>query len=148
MLIGHYQHSLDPKKRVSIPSKWRGDFANDKLIITTGLDTSLFIFSELEWKNIATQLASSGFLDADTRQFSRFMLANAYEVSIDSHGRILVPEPLAQHAKLKNDVTLSGVYSRAELWDTNTYEKVMKEVGKNAEDLALKMSRLQGYGGK
>lgn len=141
MLIGHYKHTLDTKKRVSVPSKWRSDFVGDKLIITTGLDNSLFIFSETEWTNIAKKIVSMGFMDSDSRQFSRFMLANAYETNIDSHGRVLIPDTLAQFANLKSEVVLSGVYSRAEIWDAETYEKVMSNVKKDADELALRMSK-------
>jgi MraZ protein len=142
MLIGHYNHTLDTKKRVSVPAKWRSDFTGDTVVITTGLDASLFIFGLENWKKIAEKIVAHGFLDTDSRQFSRFMLANAFEVAIDSHGRILIPDDLVSFAKLTTDVTLAGSYDRAEIWDAAVYEKMMSEVSHNAMDVAERISKV------
>ena len=42
MLIGEYKHTLDPKKRLSLPSKWRKELGK-KLVVTRGLDNCLFV---------------------------------------------------------------------------------------------------------
>ena len=111
-------------------------------MITSGLDQSLFVFGEVEWKKIAEKLVSLGFLDADSRQFARYMLANAFELSIDSHGRVLIPETLAKFASPKDDVVLAGVYSRIEIWDKNTYDKLMSNTSQVADDMALRIAKL------
>lgn len=141
MLIGSYTHTLDPKKRLSIPAKWRSSLG-EKIVITSGLDQSLFVFGDDEWKKIAEKLVSLGFLDADSRQFARYMLANAFEVSIDSHGRVLIPESLAKFASLNDEVILAGLYSRIEIWDKSTYDKLMSNTSKNADDMALRIAKL------
>ena len=87
-------------------------------------------------------LKSLGFLDADSRQFARYMLANAFEVSIDSHGRVLIPESLAKFASLNDEVILAGLYSRIEIWDKSTYDKLMSNTSKNADDMALRIAKL------
>ncbi len=141
MLIGNFSHILDNKKRLSIPAKWRASFG-EKVILTTGLDNSLFVFSESEWLKIAQDISKNGFLDADTRNFSRFILSNAFELSIDSHGRILVPEQLVNFASLKDDVVLAGNFSRAEIWDKSLYEKAMEKIGQDVQGTAERMSKL------
>lgn len=141
MLIGNYTHTLDPKKRLSIPAKWRSSLG-EKVVMTSGLDQSLFVFSETEWKKIAEKLVSLGFLDADSRQFARYMLANAFELSIDSHGRVLVPETLAKTANLKDEVVLAGVYSRIEVWDKDKYDNLMSNTSKSADEMALRIAKL------
>lgn len=141
MLIGNYTHTLDPKKRLSIPAKWRSSLG-EKVVMTSGLDQSLFVFSEIEWKKIAEKLVSLGFLDADSRQFARYMLANAFELSIDSHGRVLVPETLAKTANLKDEVVLAGVYSRIEVWDKDKYDNLMSNTSKSADEMALRIAKL------
>ena len=107
MLIGQYNHNLDIKNRISIPAKWRLIFG-EKVIITTGLDKSLFIFSETEWHKIALSISEKGFLDIDNRNFSRLLLSNAFDLNIDSHGRVLLPEHLIKYANLKSEVILAG----------------------------------------
>jgi MraZ protein len=141
MLIGNFSHSLDSKKRLSIPAKWRV-FLGEKVILTTGLDKSLFVFSESQWLKIAEDISRNGFLDADARNFSRFILSNAFELSIDSHGRILIPDTLVTFSELKTDVVLAGNFSRAEIWDKTEYEKVMKNIGEDANGTASRMSKI------
>ena len=71
MLIGQYTHDLDPKKRLTLPSKWRADLGK-KVVVTSGLDNSLFVFPVKEWEKVAEGLAQSGFGNQDTRSFNRF----------------------------------------------------------------------------
>ena len=86
MLIGTYTHELDPKKRLTLPSKWRTDLGK-KVVVTNGLDSSLFIFSVKEWEVVAQKLSQSGFGNKDTRDFNRFILGNAFETDVDAAGR-------------------------------------------------------------
>lgn len=139
MLIGNYEHTLDIKKRLSVPAKWRSIFG-EKVIITTGLDKSLFVFSTDKWSEIAKEVSGKGFYSEESRNFSRFILSNAFELSIDSHGRVLLPESLVKFAGLATDIVLSGVYDRAEIWDKAEFAKVMSSVNKNAENIASKLS--------
>jgi MraZ protein len=141
MLIGQFNHNLDVKKRLSIPAKWRTIFG-EKVIVTSGLDKSLFIFSEVEWLKIAASISEKGFMNIDNRNFSRLILSNAFDLSIDSHGRVLLPEHLVRYADLKSDVILAGNYNRAEIWDKREFEKLMESVNKNADDIASRMSKL------
>ncbi len=141
MLIGNYEHTLDAKKRLSVPAKWRSIFG-DKIIITTGLDTSLFIFGQEKWEKIAKEISQNGFYTQDNRNFARFILSNAFEISIDSHGRVLLPDTLIKFAKLTTDIVISGVYDRGEIWDKKEFEKMMDGVNKNASDTALNISKM------
>lgn len=142
MLIGSYEHTLDTKKRLSIPSKWRSIFG-EKVIVTTGLDKSLFVFSQEKWSAIASEISSNGFYSEDSRNFARFILSNAFELSIDSHGRVLLPDNLVNFASLKSEVILSGVFDRAEIWDKKEWEKAMQKVNKEAENTALRLSQIK-----
>ncbi len=141
MLIGQYTHELDPKKRLTLPAKWRKDLGK-KVVITNGLDSSLFIFTEKEWNTIAQKLAQTGFGNADSRSFNRVMLAHAFEVDIDAAGRILIPDPLKESAHLTSKVVLAGMYSRIELWDEEGWKKYSAKALGEADALASKLSDL------
>jgi MraZ protein len=143
MLIGSFAHVVDSKKRLSIPSKWRA-VLGEKVIVTAGLDKSLFLFSLDKWTATAKEISSKGFYNLDTRNFARFILANAFELSIDSHGRILLPDQLIEFANLKDEVVLTGVYDRCEIWSKSEYEKAIKDINQNAELTASKISGLIG----
>ena len=141
MLIGQYTHELDPKKRLTLPAKWRTSLGK-KVVVTNGLDGSLFIFAEKEWTRIAEQLASNGFGNADSRSFNRVMLAHAFETDIDAQGRILIPDTLKDSAGLSSKVVLAGMYSRIEMWDEGRWKEYSKKALGEADALAGKLSDL------
>ena len=141
MLIGKYTHDLDPKKRLTLPAKWRADLGK-KVVVTNGLDNSLFVFGVQEWEIVAQKLSQGGFGNQDSRSFNRFILANAYETDIDSAGRILIPYTLKDFAHLSGKVVLAGMYSRIELWDEKTWESNIAKVNGEADALASKLNDL------
>jgi MraZ protein len=141
MLIGKYTHDLDPKKRLTLPSKWRNDLGK-KVVVTSGLDASLFIFPIQEWEVVAQKLASSSFGNQDTRSFNRFILGNAFETDVDASGRIVIPDSLKSFAHLSEKVVLAGMYSRVELWDEKAWEANISKVNGEADILASRLSEL------
>ncbi len=141
MLIGEYKHTIDEKKRISIPSKFR-KILGKKLVITHGLDNCLFIYPIKEWNNIAAKLGELGMGQADRRGFNRFILSGASEISIDSVGRILIPEHLKQFAKVKTKVVFAGVYNRIEVWDEAMWENYKTGVVKNADQVAERLGEI------
>lgn len=142
MLIGEYTHSIDEKKRLSFPIKFRKEMGKT-VVITPGLDKCLFVFTVKEWEKIAEKLANSSMLQADTRSFNRYLLGGAVETSVDAQGRVLIPDFLKDRAELKGRVTIVGVHSRVELWDEDVWKTYQKEVEANADSLA---ERLGGVG--
>jgi MraZ protein len=141
MLIGEYQHTLDPKKRLAIPAKWRQELGK-KLILTYGLDNCLFVYPLAVWKQVAAKLGSLSLLKADTRRFNRFLLAGAVEVEVDSLGRILVPDFLKTFAGLDSRVIMAGVHNRLEIWDETRWQAAKEAVAREADTLAEKLSEL------
>lgn len=138
MLIGEYKHTLDDKKRISLPSKFRKEISK-KIVITHGLDQCLFIYSMNEWQKIAKKIGELGMGQSDRRGFNRFILAGATETSIDSVGRILIPDHLRQFAKVNSKVVFTGVYNRIEVWDEKTWELYKNKVVSSADDIAEKL---------
>ena len=120
MLIGEYEHTLDEKKRVTLPKSFAKELGK-KMVITRGLDTCLFLFAEDAWKKVAERLQSLSFAQADTRGFNRFLLSGAVEVEPDSAGRILIPDHQKQFAGLKRSVIFAGVSDMVELWDAGEW---------------------------
>lgn len=141
MLIGEYKHTIDGKNRLSIPVKFRQEMGN-KVIITSGLDNCLFIFTMIEWERVTARLSASeaSMLQADNRGFNRYLLGGAVEVEIDTVGRMLIPQYLRDRGNLiKSKVVIVGVRDRAEIWDEENWEKYRSEVGRNANVLSEKL---------
>ena len=141
MLIGQYSHTIDDKKRLSLPSKWKSIFGK-KVVVTRGLDTCVFVYTTKEWQKIAEKLATTSMGSRDARDLNRFFLSGAIEVDIDSAGRILVPDYLRDFAKLDKEIIFAGLYNRAEIWNETEWEKKQKEVSAKADDVAGKLQEI------
>lgn len=139
MLIGEYRHVIDGKNRLSLPAKFRRE-TGKKVVITSGLDSCLFIFPTKSWETITAKLASdSSMLQADSRSFNRYLLGGAVEIDVDALGRMLVPEYLIDRAKLGRNVVIVGVRDRAEIWDEERWNAYRGEIEKKADALAEKL---------
>ena len=140
MLIGEYIHTLDEKKRVSLPIKFRKEFGK-KIIVTSGLDNCLWIFTLAQWKKISEKLSEFSMLQANNRSFNRYMFGSATEVEVDTIGRILLPEFLVTRANLKNKVAVIGVQDRVEIWNEESWTENKSMVEKRVDQLAEKLGQ-------
>lgn len=144
MFIGEYQHILDEKKRVAMPSKFRTKFKKGA-VVTRGLDNCLFVYPKEEWETIAEKLGTMPVGERATRSFVRLMLAGAVDVSLDSQGRVLIPEYLKKYAKLGKKVVIAGLFNRLEIWDENIWGGYKKSAEKNQDEIAEQLGKLGMY---
>ena len=96
MLIGQYEHTIDIKKRLALPAKFRGELG-DKVIITKGVENCLIVYTEKEFIVMSEKLSNLTISQPEARSFTRTMLAGAMEVTLDKLGRILVPDYLKKY---------------------------------------------------
>jgi MraZ protein len=140
MFIGEYQHSIDAKGRIIIPSKFR-DELGFKFILTKGLDDCLFIYSMDEWKKFESKLVNLPIASKEARAFVRYFFSSAVECEIDKQGRLTIPQNLREHAKIDKELVTIGVMSRVEVWSKQEWEKY----GSNNlgyDEIAEKMAEL------
>ncbi len=141
MFLGEYNYSIDEKKRLAVPAKFRS-LLGKKAVITKGLDQCLFIFSTKEWKTLAEKISKLPLTQSDARGFTRLMLGGAMEVSIDSIGRILIPDYLKKYAGLKKKVSLIGVLNRIEIWGEESWDKYKNQTEKEGDNIAERLKEL------
>ena len=144
MFIGEYRHTIDAKKRLSIPAKFRKELGK-KAVLTRGLDQSLFLYPMKEWEHIAGKLSQLPAGQANTRGFVRLMLAGAEEVEFDSLGRILIPDHLKAYAGMAQSTVVTGVHNRLEIWDEHIWDTYKARVEKNADDIAEKLGEIGAF---
>ncbi|MDD5084266.1 MAG: division/cell wall cluster transcriptional repressor MraZ [Candidatus Moranbacteria bacterium] len=144
MFIGEYLHSIDAKKRLALPSKFRGELGN-KVVVTRGLDNCLFVYPMRVWEALAEKLGSLPVGEAGTRSFIRLMLSGATDVEMDSQGRVLLPEYLKTYAGLEKEVTVSGLFNRLEIWDTEKWSAYKADAEKNSDEIAEQLGKLGIY---
>ncbi|MEK7084988.1 MAG: division/cell wall cluster transcriptional repressor MraZ [Patescibacteria group bacterium] len=144
MFIGEYVHSLDTKRRLAIPAKFRGELGK-RAVLTRGPDRCLALYPMVEWEKVASKIAELPTGQKDARSFARFFLAGASEVEVDSLGRILVPDFLKDHAELGEEVVVTGVFRRLEVWNKERWENYKKEIEGEADSLAEKLGEIGAY---
>lgn len=141
MLIGEYRHTIDAKKRVALPAKFRAELGS-KVVITHGLDNCLSIYPLNAWEKVAEKLTNLSIGQADTRRFNRFMLAGAVETDVDAMGRVLIPDFLKEFAGLDTKVVIAGIHERAEIWDEDKWKAYKAGVEQEADSLAQKLGEI------
>ena len=117
----------------------------ERVIVTRGLDHCLFLYTEDQWRMIAEKLSQLSLGQTKSRQFVRMMLAGAEEVEIDSLGRILIPDHLVKYAGLKEELVVTGVYTRAEIWDKSAWAAYSTLVTNKADELAEELGKDGAY---
>ncbi len=130
MFMGRYNHTIDPKGRLSIPSKYR-ETLGDEFVVSKGMDGCLFAYASSDWKVFEEKLASLPLINAEARQFARFFLSGAQYVTIDKQGRILMPQDLREFAGLEKDVVLAGMGGRIEIWSLEKWNDTSEQVDIN-----------------
>lgn len=141
MFIGEYTYSIDEKKRLAIPAKFR-QLLGKQAIITRGLDSCLFLYPNREWRILAQKLSKLPLAQADARGFARLMLTGAMDAKLDSLGRILIPDYLKKYSQLTKKVVIAGVYNRIEIWDEKKWQEYKRKTEMAVGDIAERLKEL------
>lgn len=140
MFMGEFDHSIDNKGRIIIPSKFREELG-DSFVLTMGLDGCLFAYPFAEWEVFVEKLkALPGTKEA--RQMQRYFMAGAATCEVDKQGRILIPTKLREHAALEKDIVFVGVLNKIEVWsktrwDENNDYGDINEVAEHMSDFGI-----------
>jgi len=141
MFIGEYQHSLDEKGRVTVPSKYREQLG-ETFILTKGLDGCLFIYTQEEWANFELKLKNLPLTNMNARKFVRFFLSGAVECMTDKQGRILIPNTLRVYSNIEKDIVFIGMGNRIEVWSKAKWTSYNDE----SLDMELLASQMEELG--
>ncbi|HHZ04946.1 MULTISPECIES: division/cell wall cluster transcriptional repressor MraZ [Acetomicrobium] len=130
MMIGTYEHRLDSKGRLVLPSKFRQEMG-EQLVASVGVERCISLYSKDEWEKLLEKLQKMPFSQSKARDFLRVFLATAHEITLDSAGRILLPQMLKSHAYLETEVSIIGVGDHLEIWDRETWNKYRQDILSN-----------------
>ncbi|KKE78068.1 division/cell wall cluster transcriptional repressor MraZ [Oceanobacillus caeni] len=138
MFMGEFQHNIDPKGRIIVPSKFREDLG-ESFVVTRGLDKCLFAYPMEEWKVLEEKLKKLPLTKKDARAFTRFFFSGAVECEVDKQGRINIPQSLRKYAALEKECVVIGVSDRIEFWSNDNWEEYVtnseESFGEIAENL-------------
>ena len=141
MFMGEYNHTVDAKGRLIVPSKFREQLG-DEFVVTKGLDGCLFVYENTEWKILEEKLKILPLSNANARKITRFFLAGATLCEVDKQGRILLPSVLRAFAGIEKEAVMVGVGNRIEIWSkeswisANVYDD-MDEIAESMEGLGI-----------
>ena len=138
MFFGYYEHSLDNKGRLVIPSKMRSELGL-VVYVNKGFDGALSLYTKEGYQNLLNESKKRPFNKKNSRDYLRILFASTYELEIDKQGRIQLPSQMIEKYSLGKDFVIIGVGDHVELWDMKTYkeyeEKAIGEFEKIAESL-------------
>lgn len=140
--IGTYNHSLDEKNRVILPSKLRDklcDKDNPTIYVTLGLDKCIAIYPAETYEAIASRLSKASSLEGDNRGYKRTFFSNSYDITVDRQGRVPLSKELCSKCSVKRDVVIIGVDDHVEIWDRDLYAAMSEQNDENYESYASRI---------
>ncbi|MDO5155703.1 MAG: division/cell wall cluster transcriptional repressor MraZ [Eubacteriales bacterium] len=142
-LKGEYNHSVDSKGRMIVPSKLR-ERLGLSFVVTKGMDKCLYAYPSDEWELFENQLEKLPKTSKQAREFVRFFMGSAMDVEVDNQGRVMLANTLREFAGITKDVTIVGMGDHAEIWskekwdEQNSVEDIdFEEISKGFEDLGI-----------
>ncbi len=139
MFLGEHQHTIDPKGRIVLPSRFRADLARG-CFITKGQDRCLFVFTPDQWAQEAERFRNLPRTDRRLRNYARVFFAGASDPKLDKQGRIQVPATLREYAGLEKEVVVVGVGERIEIWNADTWREVTSNADAEYADIEEALS--------
>lgn len=125
---GEFRHAIDEKNRITIPSRWRRDGAEEFIILAEANHQFLLVMSPEEFSRMSNAAESEANVSArDRRIFLRHLHSRAQHGSSDRQGRLVLPEELCRKVGLKGEVALVGGRGRFEIWNLGRWKKAHEE---------------------
>lgn len=141
MFLGTYEHSLDSKNRVNLPSKLRIKLQK-VVILSKGFDGCLELRTPEQFETYAESFTKFSNTHKDSRVITRQIFANSTDVELDTANRILIPNVLLKEANIKKNVVIIGVGKKIEIWDKDAYEKFKKDSDDTFEEVAERLDKV------
>lgn len=127
--VGEYRHTLDSKKRLFIPAKFR-ELLGENFAISRINEKCLLLFSEEEWVKYTDALLNG--VPADTKRIARKVFSKTTYVTPDAQGRVIIPAKLCELAELNKNAVVIGAGTHAEIWSEENWDAMEDELNDEA----------------
>ncbi len=136
-LRGRAHIKIDPKGRLSLPTSFRAALGkSNRVFITNSLYQGrrfLDFYNFSEWQKLEKRITRMPNLKVEVQAFQRFYLSSAEECSIDSQGRVLIPQHLRDYAALQSDIVLVGMSHKVEIWSEESWRPLFDQLENDFE---------------
>jgi MraZ protein len=139
VFLGEFQHSVDSKGRLVLPSKFRERLERG-LVVTKGQEHCLYVFPIDRWEEEVEKVNRLPRTDRRSRNYARSFFGSASDQQLDGQGRIQVPQALRDYADLGKDVVVIGVADRVEIWDVASWEALSSEADEQFSSIEVALS--------
>ena len=146
---GQAEYSVDSKGRVAIPARMRSALspeAKNSFTITRGFEQCINLYPLDEWDRKEAELSSLNLYRSESRDFVRSIMMWAEEVTLDGQGRIVIPKPLMEFAKIGDNVLIIGALEHIEIWDPVLFRSYQSAIPDDYTTLAEKVLGSTGVG--
>jgi len=121
MFFGEFEYKIDEKGRVPVPPKFRQELKYG-VVLTPGIEKCITAYPLPEWNKLAATLTTGSVTPSKLRRLNRAVFATAFSLNIDGQGRIALPIPLRDYAKIEDEVVIAGANNYLELWNKKQWE--------------------------
>jgi MraZ protein len=134
---GTYDHTLDAKKRLTVPARYRATLADGVVLaMPVDLRPCVLVWRPQQYEDYALRaMADVPPLSSKLAKLERFFYGNSQETELDAAGRVMIPAFLADHASLRKDVLVVGAGNRMELWDKAAWNEHRAELISSVAEL-------------
>ena len=139
MFYGEYEHTIDEKSRVTLPARFRNEFARG-VVLARGIERNIDVFPRESWDANVSRIAELDSLTREAREMKRYVFAGAAIADLDKQGRVVVPPALAEHAGIGKDVIVAGVHDHIEIWDRSAWTAQLSAIEGSAGDVAERLA--------
>jgi len=141
VFLGEYEHNLDDKGRLAIPSRFREELG-EGVVVTRGFDRCLMGFPRSIWEKLAQQVSGLSLGQGEARSLRRLLFSGAADMALDRQGRILLPQNLREYAELGDQVIVAGLNTHFEIWATARWNDVLENLDGSASAIAEQLAAL------
>jgi MraZ protein len=127
VFCGDSTHTVDAKHRVFLPKRFQLELPLDEeggrvAILTRGLDDCLYLFSEAGFQRALERMDTQTFTGPEQRILQRLFFSHVHKLTLDSSGRVLLPEKLRKLVGIQKEIQMVGIYDRVEIWAHDRWE--------------------------
>jgi MraZ protein len=120
MLIGQYEHTLDNKGRLTLPSEYGAELAGG-VVLTRGMEACLYLFPRSEFERLGDRLRELSLTDSRARKLRRWLFPQAHAAEPDRQRRVVIPQWLRETAGITDKILVAGMDNYVELWNPDTW---------------------------